>query len=245
MVTYAVNLRRTTNDPRALIAFYQVLGLRTRVDHEAAGFTLMKAGDGWVSVVRAAEGGGAPGAAQLTFLTRSVDTAAAHLRDEGFHVREWDTPHGLHAAVTNPAGQEVWITQVQPELVGYQAHDDPVTTPLVVVGVLYSPDFARDSEFFAHFGLEPVGKASEHWSALDGRRGRVGLHASGEGMEQPRGGPCAADLGFETSEPLGDVVHRLHQAGFDDARLVQDEHVSAIHVTDPDGLELQIHRLTA
>ena len=26
MVTYAVNLRRTTNDPRALIAFYQVLG---------------------------------------------------------------------------------------------------------------------------------------------------------------------------------------------------------------------------
>lgn len=243
MATYAVNLRRTTNDPGALIAFYQVLGLRTRVDHEASGFTLMKAGDGWVAVIRAHEGG-AVAPTQLTLLTRSVDAAAAELRELGFEVREWDTAHGSHAAVTNPAGQEVWITQVQPELVGYQAHDDPVTAPLVVVGVLYSNDFARDREFFAHFGLEPVGEASEHWQALDGRRGRVGLHAPGDGVESASSGPCAADLGFETSEPLSDVLHRLHQAGFDDARMVEAEHLSAVHVTDPDGQEVQVHRLT-
>lgn len=248
MSTYAVNVCRFSDDPRALIELYQALGLRLRVDAEDEGHALLKAGDGWVTV-QALAGAGvpdgiAPGDARLAFLSRSVEAVVADLRARGLDVDSGDGRTGLEASVPGPFGAEVRITETEVELLGYEAHDDPVTTPLVVTAVLYSDDFGRDTEFFAHFGLEPVGEASPHWTALDGRRGRVGLHPPdvGRGEQGSRAG--SVDLAFETTEPLEDVVHRLRLAGYDDARLVGDGRLRAVHVTDPDGRELQVHELT-
>lgn len=46
-------------------------------------------------------------------------------------------------------------------------------------------------------------------------------------------------LGFETTEELGALAERLRGAGYE-ARVVENE-VRSVHVTDPDGMQLEIH----
>ena len=47
-------------------------------------------------------------------------------------------------------------------------------------------------------------------------------------------------LGFSTTEDLTALADRLTAAGYE-ARVVEGEGIRAVHVIDPDGVELEIH----
>lgn len=96
--------------------------------------------------------------------------------------------------------------------------------------------------------------AAEHHGWLElrgpGSAGIIGLHAPMAGRERTRrASPEMPDLpptlqvrlSFETSEDLGALAARLRAAGYD-ARLVEGA-VRALHVLDPDGIEVEIHPL--
>lgn len=246
MTSYAVNLYRFSDDPGAMVAFYETLGLRTRVTSGNGRFALLQAGAGWVAVhpAEGSDAGAVPGETQLVFLVEDGDAAAAasDLAAKGLDVREWDESYGRHAAVRTPLGCDVWINEHQDDLYGYRAHDDGDPGPIQVCAVHYSADFDRDAAWFAHFGLGPVGTGDAWWRALDGGRGRVGLHGPSEEHPERTAPVCQVDAGFETPEPLDALAERLVAAGHH-PRVVTDEFLTALHVTDPDGMPLQIHRL--
>lgn len=247
MTTYSVNLYRFTDDPAAMIAFYQALGLRTRVTSGDGRFALLQAGAGWVAV-HPAEGsdtGATPGETQLVFLVEDGDAAAAasDLQSKGLQTRVWDESYGRHAVVRTPLGSNVWINEHQDDLYGYRAHPEGQPGPIQVCAIHFSADFARDAAWFAHLGLRPVGEGDAWWQALDGGHGRVGLHHVDPGHPECTAETATVDAGFETPEPLADVVARLWAAGYP-AELVTDEFLTAVHVADPDGRLVQVHALS-
>ncbi|WP_152353381.1 VOC family protein [Brachybacterium subflavum] len=99
---------------------------------------------------------------------------------------------------------------------------------------------------------DPVAAERSGWLELHGpgSAGIIGLHAPMAGRERTRrASPEMPDLpptlqvrlGFETSEDLEALAARLRVAGYD-ARLVEGA-VRAVHVPDPDGIEVEIHPL--
>lgn len=245
MSMYAVNLYRFTDDPPAMVAFYEALGLRTRVT-SANGFALLQAGAGWVAIHPAAgsDTGAAPGDTQLALLVEDARaaTAASELQAQGLDVRFWDESYGQHAAVRTPLGSDVWINEHQDDLYGYEAHEGGEPGSIQVCGVYFSADFDRDAAWFAFFGLTGVGEGDAWWRVLDGGHGRVGLHYVDAEHPERVGGTASVDVGFETPEPLDAVVARLRAAGHE-AELVSDAFLTAVHVVDPDGRAVQIHPL--
>lgn len=245
MTTYAVNLYRFSDDPAAMVAFYEALGLRTRVSSTGGGWALMEGAAGWIAVHSAAtsDTGAAPGETHLVFLTEQADAAASDLQAKGLDARVWDESYGRQAAVRAPLGTDVWVNEHQADLYGYREHASAEPGPAVVTAIWQSGDFARDAAWLAAFGFEPVGKGDPvWWQAHDNGHGRVGLHGRTDLPTGPNG-MHVVRVGLETPEPLEDVVDRLVAAGHD-ARIVTDENATKVHVTDPDGQQLEVHPLS-
>lgn len=241
----SIECYRFTEDPQAVTAFLEAVGMAPQVTSQDGGFALLSAAGGSVGVHRAAgsQTGAVPGQTQLCLAVGSVDEVAGV---EG--VVTWDESYGRHAGITDPFGGGIWIDEDQADLYGgYRAHAGEPREGLFVTAVRHSPDFAADRAFFARFGLT-AGAGDDGWLPLRAADGStLGLHRpSGEPITEPAadnpvGDNSVCHLGFETTEPLEDVRDRLVAAGFQ-ASIVEQDHLRHLGVVDPDGCQVQVHQ---
>lgn len=235
---------RFSNDPPAMVAFLETLGLAREVSAPDGGFAVLGAASGGIGVHHVS----ADNAAGETHLVLEVASADDLAGLEGIVV--WDEAWGKQAGITDPLGGGIWLDEVQTDLYGYVEHHGTPRDGLVVDAIRFSTDFAADQAFFARFGLLPAGHRDEYWTPLQASResGTLALHRNtGEAVTRPAPDNPVGDhslciLGFETSEPLAQVCERLVAAGHP-ATLVEGPR-RAVHVADPDGQEIQIHELS-
>ncbi|MDO5495868.1 MAG: hypothetical protein Q4G64_09150 [bacterium] len=252
MTAYTVMPLRYSNNVPAMVEFLTTLGLTRHVTTLGDGFAELSAAAGRV-MVHAAHSADASAATAgdtvICFSTPSADHAVEHLDTAGLDTTIWDESYGRQAMVTTPRGEAVWINEEQEDLYGYQGPEAAQPDPrLIVSAILPSPDFGSDRAFYSHFGLTPDPGASEWWEGLRGPGGVVGLHMPEPGwtpaleFEDPRYRYPLIMLGFQTAEPLEDLRDRLLAAGYE-ARIVSVPEATKVHVTDPDGQEIEIHPL--
>ncbi len=87
--------------------------------------------------------------------------------------------------------------------------------------------------FFELLGFKShiVSEKGTDWVSMRGDVGILSLHAA----EDER-----TDTVFDTDEDLENVQKRLHDAGFSDARIVDEAFGRLLEVTDPQGETVQI-----
>ncbi|MBK0330625.1 hypothetical protein I8D64_04335 [Brachybacterium sp. MASK1Z-5] len=217
--------------------------------------------------------GARAGTTDLCMATPSADRAAEALEREGIEVTVWDESYGRQGMITGPDGEGVSLNEDQVDLYGYEGHDASPDPRLHVRAVLSSEDFGRDARWLGRLGFAPAAAGgpggADGADGVDGEKaiasaersgwlelhgpgsaGIIGLHAPMAGRERTRrASPEMPDLpptlqvrlGLETSEDLEALTARLRSAGHD-ARLVEGA-VRAVHVPDPDGIEVEIHPL--
>lgn len=246
---------RYSQDVPRLAAFFDVLGLSRRITTVDDSFVAYVAGAGLVMLHRTASSfiGLAAGQVELAFEVSDLDATVDGLAEAGLDSIHWDESYGRHAAVREPHGDGIWINERQRDLYGYQAHD-PAPNDLNVLAIRFSADFATDSAFYALLGFRPRAGGSAHFQPLDGQRpaaGTIGLHPPGPdgvpagpvSVDNPAAPPALVELSFETHHDLDALAGQLVAAGYPDAR-VDDRGVPRLRVTDPDGVEVQIHVAT-
>ncbi|GAB3811560.1 hypothetical protein GCM10028820_03000 [Tessaracoccus terricola] len=245
--TFTVFPLRFSSDPPAMIAFLRTLGMADVVTTDGDGYAELRAGAGRVMVHRAegSDSGVAPVTTDLCLQVPSVDDAAAALERAGLEVRVWDESYGRQASVTGPLGEVIAINEVQHDLYGYRGHDGAADARLVVTAVRPSTDFATDTHFFGQLGFTPDADGDQWWQGLRSPGGVVGLHMPGEEPSsrdtgEPFGRQATVRLGFETSEDLDKLAARLVAAGYE-ARVVEEDGLRSVQLTDPDGCHLEIH----
>lgn len=242
---------RFTRDPRALIAFLRTLGMAPTITAGDDGFGDLVAGAGRVMVhgVRGAVSGAAHGDTDLCLAVPDADRAARDLAEAGIEATVWDESYGRQGRIDGPAGEGVSLNEHQSDLYGYQGHDPSGADPrLSVTAVLMSDDFARDAAWGARLGFVAEETGDAGWRELrgPGRTGAIGLHRPV--ADAPRTRPTGVEfgdclqvrIGFSTTEPLDALAERLDAAGHP-ARLVEAGGVPSVRVTDPDGIETEIH----
>lgn len=242
---------RFTRDPQALIAFLRTLGMAPAITAGDDGFGDLVAGAGRVMVhaVQGAESGAAHGDTDLCLAVPDADQAALDLAGAEIEATVWDESYGRQGRIDGPAGEGVSLNEHQSDLYGYQGHDPSGTDPrLSVTAVLMSDDFDRDAAWCARLGFVPGATDDPERRELrgPGRTGAIGLHrpAAAARRTRPTGqefGDCLqVRIGFTTTEPLDALAERLVAAGHP-ARLVEHDGARRVQVTDPDGLETEIH----
>lgn len=241
---FVLCLYRATARPQEMVAFLEALGLHRTVAGDQDGTAFLWGRSGMVAVFDAAsESGPAPvGETQLSFETSDLDAAAAHLEGHGLRVRVRDEEGEQRSGgTTDPAGAGVFLRESERDAADDGA--DYPRVPIDVVAIRESRDFAADEAFFASFGFVRA-SGDEHWTVLvgPGDAGAIGLHEPwGEraGATTVEGLPALVHLGFQTDAELDELAARLRGAGVECRRA---EGSAALVVTDPDGLELQVHR---
>lgn len=237
---------RYSNNVAAMVAFLEELGLRRRIDSE--GFAELHAGAGRV-MVHAAGGEFTGGQTYLNLMAQTVEDAVDVASRAGFEYLVWDEAYGRHAVVAGPHGEWMWVNEEQADDYGYRRHEGDARPDLVASAIRPAPDFAIDIEFFAHFGFATAPGASEWFESLrgPGTAGIIGLHYADASEpifrseeEDPRDRVPLARLGFVTGEALPGLAQRLTQAGYP-ASVVSDGQLTKVHVTDPDGVDIEIH----
>jgi hypothetical protein len=249
---------RFTDHPREMIAFLTTLGMARSVTAGDDSFGDLRAGGGGAVMVhraRDSSSGASCGTTDLCLAITDADVALEQLEDLGLEATIWDESYGKQGMLDGPRPdlEAISLNEDQTDLYGYAGHDVSGADPrLQVCAVLASNDFSRDAEYFARLGFESVGRASEWWQELHGPAGAgiVGLHKPGpESVRTRRQSEetsyfkpgLQVRLGFETTEGLDHLAARLQQSGYD-ARVAEDA-VRAVHVTDSDGLTIEIHSL--
>jgi catechol 2,3-dioxygenase-like lactoylglutathione lyase family enzyme len=249
---------RFSADPAAMVRFLEVLGLRARLQSGNGAYACLVGASGSVAVHAcgaAATGGVRAGFTSLNVLVADVRAAAAALSSAGNEADAWDEAYGVQGAVLLPGGAALGLNEaVQADLYGYRSIEPSGTGAVDVVAVRYSDDFAGDIAFFAHLGFVPDGPPDDPWwCALRGSptAGVIGLHAP-SGPRTPDAmasgwleRPAAAQLGFDTAEPLDELAARLRDAGYDTASVLADQAGPKVVLTDPDGQRVEIHPRSA
>jgi catechol 2,3-dioxygenase-like lactoylglutathione lyase family enzyme len=248
--------QRFTPHPQETIPFLTTHGMVPSVTAGDDSFGDLRAGAGAVMVHSAAgsASGATGGITDLCLLTGEADAAATALEERGFDVTVWDESYGKQGMIAGPGeGEAISLNEDQRDFYGYAGHDaSGADVRLRVCAVVSSPDFEADAAYFARLGYQRVGPSSEWWQELHGpaSSGIIGLHKPGAADARTRDGSDDMEgvghalqvrLGFETTEDLGELASRLQEAGYH-ARVVEDA-VRSVHVTDPDGLTLEIHPL--
>lgn len=251
-VPYSVCPYRFSADPPAMVGFLDLLGLRREVTTAGDSFAILRGRRGRVAVHAVSSGSAIGVRCGRTSLSLVVDDAAEatdRLAVDGYEVACWDESYGKQGAVRDPFGHGVWLNEPVRDLHGYIGH--PLEPSLVdVVAVCFTPDTAASEPFFRRLGFTGSAPVHDGWWPLDAVEdgGQVGLHAS-DGL--PEAGPWSADdpvspaalvgLSFSTAEPLESLGDRLDGAG----HVVRDDmDATAPHlsVTDPDGVEIELHQ---
>lgn len=238
---------RFTDDVEAMRRFLEVLGLRARPESERDGWTDMVAGAGMVALHHAAssQAGAAAGETHLSFEADDLDALATTLRAAGVpQVVARAEPYGRVLDCVDPLGDVIAVDGRPADLQGYRSHragPDPATR---VMPVRFTDPSGPYGAYLEAFGLRRSPHADEYFAIHvgEGDAGQVGLHHVYDGELPINPSPAAVHLTFETTTALEDVRDRLIAAGHADAVVSEDEFVALVSVTDPDGMEAQIHR---
>ena len=251
MTDFTVVAVRYSDDVPRMARFLDAVGLSRRISSSDERFVDFVAGNALVMLHNAADGFThiAAGGTELAVEVSDLDATVAFLRRQGFDPLEWDESYGRHAAIRDPRGDGIWITERMRDLYGYR-REEPQPNDVNLVAVRFSATFAADSAFFARLGFSPRPGASKHWTALElggTGAGVIGLHPADGALpvgpyspDNPAAPPALIDLGFETHEPLVDLAARLRSSGLP-ADLVGDGPAPHVDVTDSEGLRIQIH----
>ena len=243
---------RFSADPPAMVAFLDLVGLRREITTAGDGFAVMRGRRGMVAVHAAEVGAvtGVPaGRTSLAFVVDDAVAATASLAADGYEVACWDESYAKQGAVRDVFGHGVWLNEPVRDLHGYVGHV-PGPSPVDVVAVHWTPDFEGSARFLGRLGFSGPPPVHDGWwplaAADDG--GLVGLHAH-EGV--PEAGPWSADdpvspaalvgLSLSTAEDLDALGERLAAAGHE-VRDDRDAVAPHLTVTDPDGVEIELHR---
>jgi hypothetical protein len=250
MTDFTVAAVRHSSDVPAMAQFLQALGLSRRTSTSDDGFVDLVAGNALV-LLHAADTGQthiAPGGTELAIEVSDLDETVTFLRRHGFDPLEWDESYGRHAAIRDPRGDGIWITERMRDFYGYR-HHDPHPNDMNLIAVRLSATCAADAAFFARLGFAARPGASAHWTALElvgTGAGVIGLHrpegnppVGPSSPDNPAAPPALVELGFETHESLIGLRDRLAVAGV--ASDVVDGPAAHVEVTDPDGMPIQVH----
>ena len=250
MTTYSAMPLRYTSDPAALIRFLTHLGMARAVSAGPDNFAILVAGGGGRVMVHSVAGADAdadPGETVLCFETKGADDAADDLSGRGLDIDVWDESYGRQAMATSPSGGAVWINEEMADLYGYEGPEGREPDPSLVVAAIYPTfDFDADRAFFERFGFTSDPGGNEWWEGMRSNGGVVGLHKPEEGWtpllesDDPRYRFPRIRLGLETSQPLEEVRDHLVAGGYP-AEIVSAPEATKVHVTDPDGVVIEIH----
>jgi catechol 2,3-dioxygenase-like lactoylglutathione lyase family enzyme len=237
---------RYTSDVARLAGFYEALGASRRTESRTGGFVDLVAGRGIVMVHAAADSQNRvpAGGAELSFEVDDLDEAQRTLAD--LQPVRWDESYGEHLAIRDPRGDGIWIDAAMTDFYGYELHD-PRPNDLELLATRFSNDLRRDAAFFASLGFAVRAGSSEHWTSLASSGGVIGLHpatgplpAGPRSPDNPAAPPALVTISFETHEPLPQLHDRLLNRGIACA-LDADGPAPHVTVTDPDGVEIEIH----
>lgn len=112
-----------------------------------------------------------------------------------------------------------------------------------VTPVRFTQDVAAMRRFLVALGLTSTSSSEDgSWVSLEAAGGgEVGLHSTATANSATPVG--STELAFSTNEPLEAVAARLQEAGFD-SRVVEEPYGRVLHVTDPDGREVEVQGTT-
>jgi hypothetical protein len=208
---------RFSADITAMREFFEVLGLRARIESERGGWVDMVAGRGMVALHDSATSstGGLPGQTVLSFEADDLDELQERLEAAGFEdVTVWDEAYGrvMSLKVAGETGSA--IDERSTDLYGYKLHDARPDTRWSVTPRLDGVDQPAWQRFLTTLG--------------------------GDNAELVSYGSPAAEFGvlleLGTTESLADVIQRLQAAGYEPTR-TED----GFTVEDPDGQTVRVH----
>ena len=252
MTDFTVVAVRYSDDVARMARFLDTLGLGRRISSADERFVDFVAGSALVMLHTAADALThiASGGTELSVEVSSLDDTVSFLRRLGFDPLEWDESYGRHAAIRDAHGDGIWINERMRDLYGYHDHK-PEANDMNLIAVRFSETFAADAAFYARLGFAARPGANELWTALElvgTGAGVIGLHPTDGGTlpagphspDNPAAPPALVELSFETHEPLTELVARLDSAGLG-SELVADGQAPHVVVSDPEGIEIQIH----
>lgn len=238
---------RFSLDPPAMAAFLETLGLSQIIGQPQGSYAVMAAASGRVQLH--VDSGPRAGRTDFGFEVASARAAADRLQELGLDVTVWDEAYGRHVGIRDHRGGGVTLSEEMTDAYGYQRMAQPPDpADIDVTAVYYTTDFGPARSHFGQLGFGSEQSGDEGYLALRAEDGGgvIGLHAI---ETEPPLGPASADdpmspaaaaihLGFETGVQLDELVTRLRNGGYPDARIEGDP--SHVAVTDPDGCTVEI-----
>lgn len=178
-------------------------------------------------------------ATQLNLRCDSISDVEAELAQAGIEARTWDESFGQLMQVPGPDGSWADVAEAQQALYGYEQLDAAGATG-DVAACWHTADMAADVAAFAPYGFSPEGPVDEWWTSLRPAEdaGAIGLHKADGHAPSSQTGSC--ELTLTVDEDLDTLQARLEADGWATTRF-SDEFISYVGVTDPDGVELQVH----
>jgi hypothetical protein len=205
---------RFTADVDAMRAFLETLGLKSRIESERGGWTVLLAGRGAVSLHDAATSDtrSPSGHTNLTFEAADIDELKVKLESAGYEdATVWDEAFGRVLSATGPDGAKLWIDDRNDDLYGYKVHETAPDKRWSVTPCLSGADQAAWERI-----LEVIGTDQRVYFAP--------------------GAAYAVRLEFTTAEDLDDVLQRLIDAGYAATRTAD-----RLEIVDPDGETVVVH----
>lgn len=208
---------RFTDDVRAMRAFLETLGLRSRIESERGVWVDMVAGRGMVALHDAAgnTSGAKAGETGLAFEADDIEELKDRLEAAGYaDASIFDEAFGRVLTASGPDGTKLWIDERSKDLYGYKLHDAHPDTRWSVTPLLGVADQAGWERLLAALG----GDNPE----------LVRFRAAAE---------FEVRIELSTSEPLDEVARRLVATGYEPT-----ETSDGLSVVDPDGQTVRVHR---
>jgi hypothetical protein len=233
---------RFTDRPQEVIAFFELIGMRTLLRQDD--FAVLAGRSGRIAVHPSATARAGHDHTSLVLGVPDAVRAAQALQDAGLDATWWDESWGRQASVSGPVGVVTLDSEME-DPYGYDVVERPTEAAggVDVVATVYTGDADAVAAYFATFGFRPGAGASPVWVPLraGSRSGTIGLFPSvGDDSSPTAAGHVATEIGLETTEPLDTLAVRLRQAGHP-ARAVEDSGPRHLVASDPDGIDLEVY----
>ncbi len=233
---------RFTDRPKEVIAFFELIGMRTFLRQDD--FAVLAGRSGRVAVHPRTTARAVHDHTSLVLGVPDAMRAAEALQDAGLDATWWDESWGRQASVSGPVGV-VTLDSEMDDPYGYDVAETPREPEggVDVVATVHTGDADAVAAYFASFGFRPGAEASPVWVPLraGSRSGTIGLFPTGGDDSGPGAdGHVATEIGLETTEPLDALTARLRDAGHA-VRVEARSGPSHLVVTDPDGLALEVY----
>ncbi|UIJ34944.1 VOC family protein [Allobranchiibius sp. GilTou73] len=226
---------RYTDDLPAMREFLEVLGLSPAVT--SSGWVDLHAGAGRVWLHSAGDADSPSAAGQTNLCFESSDLIGLAERLGTTYV---DETFGASLMITDPLGDEVQINSVHADTYGYRTHEPTPDASTCVVAVRFTDPAGPYVRFLRTLGLErSMSAADGTYAQFSAGTGAVGLHV-GDGTSLTGRSGALVSLCLTTARDLDTVAKDLQDHGYADATVTHADDSRSVHVTDPDGQQLQI-----